>query len=92
LDYLARAEKVLPDLLQWKIQVTATRGLLLVQSDDLDQGMPYVIEAVKMAQDHGNYRLLDHFRDLQSYLARKAIAYNQVDVQLGEALYGSLMN
>lgn len=89
LDYFAKAEEALPDMPHWNTLVTATHGLLLMRSDNLEQGMPYVVKAVQLAHEHGNYRLLDHFYTLQSDLARKAIAFNRANLNLGEALHGS---
>src|SRR6266568_3252840 len=87
LDYFTRAEKSLPKTPHWCTLLTATHGLLLVRSGNIEQGMPYVIEAVKLATDHGNYRLLDHFYALQRYLGRESIKFNQANVRLGESLY-----
>jgi tetratricopeptide (TPR) repeat protein len=88
LDYFAKAEHTFPDSPHWKTLLTATHGLLLVRSGKVEQGMPYVEKAVKLALDHGNYRLLDHFYTLQNYLGQKTITYNKANVRLGEALYG----
>ncbi len=88
LDYFARAEESLPDMPHWRTLVTATHGLLLVRNNNLEQGMSYVVEAAKLALDHGNLRLLDHFYALQSHLARKSTEFNQASVRLSEALYG----
>lgn len=90
LDYFAKAEEALPDMPHWKTLIIATHGLLLIHSNDLEQGMPYVVEAVKLALDHGNYRLLDHFYSLQNSLAQKAIDFNHANLRLGNALYGTL--
>jgi len=87
LDYFVRAEESLPNTPHWCTLLTATRGLLLVRSGNIEQGMPYVIEAVKLAIDHGNYRLLDHFYALQNYLGQKSVEINQANVRLGESLY-----
>ena len=87
LDYFARAEESLPNTPHWCTLLTATRGLLLVRSGNIEQGMPYVIEAVKLAIEHGNYRLLDHFYALQNYLGQKSVEFNQANVRLGESLY-----
>lgn len=89
-DYFAKAEEALPDMPHWNTLVKATHGLLLVRNNDLEHGMPYIIEAVQLAHKHGNYRLLDHFYNLQHDLARKAIAFNRANLSLGEALHGSL--
>jgi tetratricopeptide (TPR) repeat protein len=86
-DYFRRAEQSLPNTPHWATLLTATHGLLLVQSGDIEQGMPYVIKAVKLAISHGNQRLLDHFYDLQYYLGQKTIEFNQANVKLGKALY-----
>jgi tetratricopeptide (TPR) repeat protein len=91
-DYFAKAEKSLPDMLHWNTLLTATHGLLLVRSGNIEQGMPYVVKAVKLALDHGNYRLLDHFYALQNYLGQKSVEFNQANVRLGESLYGVFAN
>jgi tetratricopeptide (TPR) repeat protein len=88
-DYFAKAEEALPDMPHWNTLVKATKGLLLVRINDLEQGMPYIMEAIQLAQKHGNYRLLDHFYNLQNDLAHKAIAFNRASLSLDEALHGS---
>lgn len=88
LDYFARAEKSLPDSPHWNTLLTATHGLILVRSGNIEQGMLYIDEAVKLALKHGNNRLLDHFYALQSYLAQKSVEYNQANVRLGKSLHG----
>lgn len=85
-DYFSQAEKSLPYTQHWHTLLTATHGLLLVRSGDIERGMPFVIKAVKLATDHGNYRLLDHFYALQRYLGQKVVEFNQATVRLGESL------
>jgi tetratricopeptide (TPR) repeat protein len=86
LDYFARAQALLPDMPHWRTLLTATHGLLLVRSGEIEQGMPYVLTAVKMATAHGNYRLLDHFSTLQRDLARQALALQRAQTRLRESL------
>jgi len=89
LDYYALAEAALPDSVHWRTFLTAIHGLLLVKSGDIENGMPYVLRAVELAHEHSNYRLLDNFYALQSYIGRKAIELNKANVLLGDSLYGS---
>lgn len=86
LEYLASAEAHLPSMPHWQTLLTATHGLLLVESGDVTQGMPYVFAAVKQAIAHGNYRLLDHFYTLQHDLAQRALTFQRAQTRLRESL------
>jgi tetratricopeptide (TPR) repeat protein len=86
LEYLARAEAHLPSMPHWQTLLTATHGLLLVESGDVARGMPYVLAAVEQAVAHGNYRLLDHFYLLQHTLAQKSLAFQRAHTRLRESL------
>lgn len=92
LDSLEQAQASLPDMPHWRTLLTATRGLLLVQSGEVEQGMPYVLDAVRLAVAHGNYRLLDHFSVLQGELARQALVFQRAQTRLRESLYGAFVN
>jgi len=89
LDYLAQAESEFPSTAHWKTLLTATRGILVVKNGDLVQGMPNVLQAVRLCREHGNKRLLGHLYALQRYLRRKAVKFSEAQVTLGKALDGS---
>lgn len=86
LDYLDQAQRELPSTAHWKTLLTATRGIFLVKSGDLEQGMPDVLLAVRLCHEHGNKRLLEHLYALQRYLRKKAVAFSEAQIHLGNAL------
>lgn len=86
LEYYTQATQAFPDTPHWQTFLTAMHGLLLVKSGDLESGMPDVLKAAKLANEHGNNRLLDNLYALRDYLGQKAIAFTRADVRLSEAL------
>lgn len=88
-EYFLLAEKVLPATPHWKLALTASHGLLLVRSNCLEQGIDYVVNAVKLAKKHGNARILAPFYTLRNDLSHQAIALSKANIRLGDAFYGS---
>jgi tetratricopeptide (TPR) repeat protein len=89
LEYLQKAEEALPpNTIHWYTLLTATRGILLVRIGDIAKGMPYVMEALQLGQEHGNERLMDHLHVLKRFLNQKVMEMNAALVQLSDGLDG----
>ncbi len=90
LDYFHQAETLLPSTPHWSTLLTATQGILLVRSGDIQNGMTYILKALQLGQEHGNKRLIDHFYTLQSYLEQKGLEIREAKALLSDALDSSL--
>jgi tetratricopeptide (TPR) repeat protein len=86
LDYLHRAEAVVPPSPYWQAVIRAARGTLLVRSGDVRAGMPLVIEAVTQGKEHGQQRLLEQCDALRRFLHEKQHELHAASDLLAEAL------
>jgi tetratricopeptide (TPR) repeat protein len=90
LAYLKLAEKHLPATIHWYTLLTATRGIVLIKSNNIAEGMPAVIKAVQLGREHGNERLLDKFYELERFLGFKAIEISEAKMALSGKLEEAL--
>lgn len=89
MEYLQRAEREFPPTPHWTTLLIATRGILLVKSGEIQQGMPLVLKAIELGLEHGNQRLLDNFHKLRHYFTQKSQEINNARVFLDQALEGA---
>jgi len=93
LDYLDKAEAALPSLPNWRLLLTTTRALALINGGEIALGTQIAIQAAQLCSAHGNIRLLERIRGLQRFLERQALHIKRAAVDLDDALndpsYGS---
>lgn len=90
LEYLQQAEAAMPSSPHWQTLLTATRGMLLVKSGDIQTGMLFVTKAVELGYEHGNQRLLDRLYGLRNYFDERVKEISSARKVLDEALDRSL--
>jgi tetratricopeptide (TPR) repeat protein len=90
ITYLDRAEENLEHTTYWKIQLKTARAMALVQRGDFHQGVPLVMESIKMCKQHGMLRLLERMYTLRRYLERMAWHTKHTSMALQEVLEGPL--
>lgn len=66
--------------------LTAIQGFVLVESGNIEEGMPVIVNAVTLARKNGYHCLLDHVYALQRSLGGQALKYNRASTRLGDAL------
>jgi tetratricopeptide (TPR) repeat protein len=82
LDYLHKAERVLPESKHWQTLLTATKGILLVKSGKISEGMKYVNVSLELSKQHGNRRVLEHFRELMKFMDKKSVEITAARIEL----------
>ena len=63
--------------------------MLLINGGLFEEGLPIALETIRLCQEHGNKRLLNHMINLQSFLEHQAFQASKTAATLGDALYGS---
>lgn len=68
IDYLDRAEKVLPKTKFWELLVKTARSMALVKGGELQAGIQLAIESAEECRATGNIRYLERVYAVQQYL------------------------
>jgi transcriptional regulator with XRE-family HTH domain len=88
LDYLDRAQDVLPPAKFWELMVITSRAEALVKGGEIREGVQVAMEAAKEIQAAGIHRFMDRIYGLQQYLDRLIRDIGQIALPLRELLDG----
>jgi transcriptional regulator with XRE-family HTH domain len=88
LDYLDRAQKILPSTKFWELFVMTSRADALVKGGEIRAGVQMATEAAGQIQAAGIQRYMDRIYGIQQYLDRLTREIGQITLPLRELLDG----
>ena len=88
MEYIDRAEIVLPRTPFWDGLLMIGRAEALIYGGEINSGKPLAIEAATQARMQGHHRRLERIYGMKRYLHQQSLKFSKAEMELSDALEG----